>query len=58
MAAMFLSGKPLSEIKVEKASLGLIAINTKAAAEQGVKFPDDVMKEVKQTFNEIAVPKP
>jgi putative ABC transport system substrate-binding protein len=58
MAAMFLSGKPMSEIKVEKASLGLIAINTKAAAEQGVKFPDDVMKEVKQTFNEIAVPKP
>jgi putative ABC transport system substrate-binding protein len=58
MAAMFLSGKPMSEIKVEKASLGLLAINTKAASEQGVKFPDDVMKDVKQTFNDIAPPKP
>jgi putative ABC transport system substrate-binding protein len=58
MAAMFLSGKPMSEIKVEKASLGLLAINTKAASEQGVTFPADVMREVKQTFNEIAAPKP
>jgi ABC-type uncharacterized transport system substrate-binding protein len=58
MAAMFLSGKPMSEIKVEKASLGLLAINTRAATEQGVTFPDDVLKEAKQTYNEIAVPKP
>jgi putative ABC transport system substrate-binding protein len=58
MASMFLSGKSMSEIKVEKASLGLLAINTKAANEQGVTFPADVMKDVKQTFNEIAVPKP
>ena len=58
MAAMFLSGKPMSEIKVEKASLGLLAINTKAASEQGVTFPADVMKDVKQTYNEIAAPKP
>ena len=57
MAAMFLSGKSMSEIKVEKASLGLLAINTKAASEQGVTFPADVMREVKQTFNEIAAPK-
>ena len=58
MAAMFLAGKPMSEIPVQKASLGLLAINTKSADAQGVKFPDDVMKEVKQTYNEIAVPKP
>jgi putative tryptophan/tyrosine transport system substrate-binding protein len=58
MAAMFLSGKPMSEIPVQKASLGLLAINTKAAGDQGVNFPADVMREVKQTYNEIAVPKP
>ena len=32
--------------------------DTQAAAEQGVTFPADVMREVKQTFNEIAAPKP
>jgi putative tryptophan/tyrosine transport system substrate-binding protein len=58
MAAMFLSGKPMTEIKIEKASLGLLAINTKAANDQGVTFPPDVMAQVKQTFNEIAAPKP
>jgi putative ABC transport system substrate-binding protein len=58
MAAMFLAGKPMSEIPVQKASQGLLAINTRAASEQGVKFPDDVLKEAKQTYNEIAVPKP
>ena len=58
MAAMFLAGKPMSEIKVEKASLGLLAINTKAASEQGVTFPADVLREAKQTYNEIAAPKP
>ena len=58
MAAMFLSGKPMSEIKIEKASLGLLAINTRAASEQGVTFPADVLAQAKQTYNEIAVPKP
>jgi putative ABC transport system substrate-binding protein len=58
MAAMFLAGKPLSEIPVQKASQGLLAINTRGASEQGVKFPDDVLKQAKQTYNEIAVPKP
>ncbi|MCC7106483.1 MAG: BMP family ABC transporter substrate-binding protein, partial [Chloroflexi bacterium] len=59
MAALVLSGqKPISAIQIEKATLGSLAINTKAAAEQGVKFPDDVMKDVKQTFNDIAMPKP
>jgi len=43
---------------VQKASVGMLAINTKAAADQGVKFPDDVTKDAKQTYNEIAVPKP
>ena len=58
MAAMFLAGRPMSEIKVEKASLGLLAINTKAASEQGADVPADVMKDVKQTYNEIAALKP
>jgi putative ABC transport system substrate-binding protein len=50
MAAMFLAGKPMSDIPVQKASLGLLAINPKAAEAQGVKLPDDVVKEAKQTF--------
>ncbi|MCC7372833.1 MAG: ABC transporter substrate-binding protein [Chloroflexi bacterium] len=58
MAAMYLSGKPMSEIKIEKASLGLLAINTKAANDQGVMLPADVMAQAKQTYNEIAAPKP
>lgn len=58
MAAMFLSGKPMTEIKIEKASLGLLAINTKAAADQGVVFPADVLSQAKQTFAEITAPKP
>ena len=59
MAAMFLSGKAdVRDPDPEGQSLGLLAINTKAARAQGVKFPDDVMKDAKQTFNEIAAPKP
>ena len=59
MAAIVLSGqKPMSDVAVQKASQGLLAINTQAAAAQGVTFPPDVMKDVKQTYNEIAVPKP
>jgi len=58
MAAMFLAGKPMAEIPVQKASVGMLAINTKAASDQGVKLPDDVTKDAKQTYNEIAVPKP
>jgi putative ABC transport system substrate-binding protein len=49
MAAMFLAGKPMSDIPVQKASLGLLAINPKAADAQGFKIPDDVVKEAKQT---------
>ena len=53
MAAIFLAGKPMSEIQVQKASLGSLAINTKAAADQGVKLPDDVLNAANQTYNEI-----
>jgi ABC-type uncharacterized transport system substrate-binding protein len=45
-------------VPIQKASQGALAINTQAAAAQGVTFPADVMKDVKQTFNEITAPKP
>jgi putative ABC transport system substrate-binding protein len=59
MAAIVLSGqKPMADVQIQKASLGALAINTQAAAAQGVTFPADVMKDVKQTYVEIAIPKP
>jgi len=58
MAAMFLAGKPMAQIPIQKASKGLLAINTKAAADQGVTFPAAVMEQVRQTFDSIAAPKP
>lgn len=59
MAAMFLSGqKTMAQIPVQRASKGLLAINTRAAADQGVTFPAAVMAQVRQTFDSIAAPKP
>jgi len=48
----------MTDIPVQKATQGLLAINTKAADLQGVKLPDDVVNAAKQTYTDIAVPKP
>lgn len=54
MAARIMSGQATAQsLPIEKAASVFLAINTRAAADQGVTFPDDVLKDVRQTYNEI-----
>jgi putative ABC transport system substrate-binding protein len=54
LAAQILSGqKTARELPIEQAKQGFLAINTRAAADQGVKLPDDVLRQARQTYNEI-----
>jgi putative tryptophan/tyrosine transport system substrate-binding protein len=54
LAAQILSGqKTARDLPIEQAKQGFLAINTRAAADQGVKLPDDVLRQARQTYNEI-----
>ena len=54
LAAQILSGqKTAQSLPIEQAKQGFLAINTRAAADQGVNFPEAVLRQARQTYNEI-----
>ena len=54
LAAQILSGQQTAaNLPIEQAKQGFLAINTRAAADQGVKLADDVLRQARQTYNEI-----
>ncbi len=53
-AAQILSGRTTAQnLPIENAKSVFLAINTRAASDQGVTFPPEVMQQVRQTYNEI-----
>jgi putative ABC transport system substrate-binding protein len=57
MAARILKGESAKSIAIEMSKKGYLAVNTRAAELQGVKLPDDTLKQAKETYNDITPPK-